>query len=354
MMARALALAGRGRPRAHPNPLVGCVVARRGRVVGEGAHVFFGGPHAEAVALAAAGDRARGADVYVTLEPCPHWGKTPPCAEALVRAGVRRVAAAVADPAEGRKGRGLALLRRAGVRVETGLMAKTARELNRPFFSLHERGRPWVVWKIAQTLDGKIASRAGVSRWITGPAARRMGHDLRAQSDAVMVGAETLRRDDPGLTAHGRGPDPLRLVVSGSLNLPVQAKLWRGDNPGWIVTGEGTSRSLRRKWERRGARVLPVAARRGDVDMRAALAELGRMGCAHILVEGGGRLGYSLFSAGLVDEAYIVIAPSFLGGTSAPTGLAGEGWAAPEKGPRLRAVTVERAGEDIVIHGRAG
>lgn len=350
-MLQALALSERGRLRAHPNPLVGCVIVQGGRVVGEGWHDRFGGPHGEVRALAQAGGRARGATMYVTLEPCPHWGKTPPCARSVIQAGVARVVAGASDPNPRFRGRGFAALRRAGVRVASGLLAHRTEELNRGFFSRHQRGRPHVILKLAQTLDGKIASRTGASRWITGPRARALGHRLRAESDAVLVGGETVRRDDPRLTSHGAGPDPVRVVLSGSLDLSGKAKVFGPESPTWVLTGRGTSPARVRKLERAGAQVISLPGRKPGVDPERLLSALSRRGVAQLLVEGGGEVAAHFLSAGLVDEVYLFVAPRFLGGRQAPTSLEGRGWALPADGPRLKNVEVSFLGEDWLIHG---
>ena len=349
-MSRAIGLAERGRPWAHPNPVVGCVVVNGTRVAGEGWHARFGGPHAEVMALGRAGRRAQGATVYVTLEPCTHWGQTPPCVDGLIRAGVSRVVVAGLDPSPRVHGKGMALLKKAGIRVAAGCLEEKAESLNRPFFSRHRRGRPWVVLKLAQTLDGRLASRTGVSRWITGPAARAAGHQLRAASDGVLVGAETVRRDNPALTAHGLGPNPVRIVLSGHLGLPPRAKVWRTDAPTWILTTEKASAVRRRRWERAGGAVVPVPGVRGVVDLKAALSTLARRGICQLLVEGGGKTAHAFLSKDLVDEVYLFVSPSFLG-SGGRSSVEGPGWTRPEKGPRLKGVTLSRVGDDGLIHG---
>jgi diaminohydroxyphosphoribosylaminopyrimidine deaminase / 5-amino-6-(5-phosphoribosylamino)uracil reductase len=350
-MSRALALAEKGRFTAGPNPLVGCVIVRAGRVVAEGRHERFGGPHAEAAALRRAGRRARGATLYVNLEPCAHWGKTAPCAEAVARAGVRRVVAAMTDPDPRVSGRGFAALRRAGVQVETGLLEKGARFVNRAFLKSRTRNLPYVIYKSAQTLDGRIASASGRSRWITGEAARAWGRRLRAECDAVLVGGKTLRRDDPALTSRGPGPDPLKLVVSSSLDLPPKAKAFQGGAPAWAVTDRSAPLRRRRALEAAGVQVLAYPRTRSGLPLRTVFKDLRALGLHKILVEGGGELAYSLFKAGLVDEVYLFMAPRFLGGRTAPSSLDGTGWPRPDAGPALKDIRVARVGEDILIHG---
>lgn len=349
MMCRAIALAEQRGAAAHPNPRVGCVITRAGRVVGQGGHERFGGPHAEIQALKKAGARARGATMYVTLEPCPHWGKTPPCAEAVVRAGIRRVRIASPDPSRRFSGKGIAALRRAGVRVDSGLMSRRAEELNRGFFQRQRTGRPHVILKMAQTLDGKIASRTGASRWITGPQARDLVHRLRSESDAVLVGGETVRRDNPLLTAHGEGPNPVRVVLSGSLDLRLKSKVFGPESPTWVVTRAGAPSARVHALEKSGAQVIGVSGRTKSVDPEQALLALGRRGITQLLVEGGGGVAACFLSAGLVDEVYLFVAPIFLGGKDAPTTMEGKGWATPSEGMRLVDPTVTRLGEDWLI-----
>jgi diaminohydroxyphosphoribosylaminopyrimidine deaminase/5-amino-6-(5-phosphoribosylamino)uracil reductase len=350
-MSQALALAERGNLHAHPNPRVGCVIVRRGRLVAEGWHDRFGGPHAEVRALAQAGDRAKGSTLYVTLEPCPHWGKTPPCADAVARAGVARVVAAGFDPHPRYRGRGGATLRRAGVTVEAGLLAAPAQRLNPGFFSRQKKGRPFVHLKMAQSLDGKIASRTGASRWITGSAARRWVHDRRAACDAVLVGGETVRRDNPFLTAHGAGPDPLRVVLSASLDLDPRSRVFDRSAPAWVLTVPGASVSRRRRLKQAGAHLIEVPTRNGRVDVANALSALACRGVADLLVEGGGATAASFLESKTVDRVYFFVAPFFLGGRTAPTSVDGAGWDQPDKGPRLKNVRVTQMGPDILVQG---
>lgn len=351
MMSRAIRLAAEGGASAHPNPRVGCVIFRAGRVVGEGRHDRFGGDHAEVSALAQAGSQARGATMYVTLEPCPHWGKTPPCAETVVRAGIKRVVVATPDPNPRLKGRGFSVLRRAGVRVESGFMARRAEKINFGFFRRQRWGRPHVVLKMAQSLDGKIASRTGASRWITGSLARERVHALRAESDAVLVGGGTVRRDNPLLTAHGAGSDPVRVVLSGSLNLDVKSRVFEPEAPTWILAHREASFRKKFALEKAGAQVISFPGPRKEVNLKEALSALGRRGITQLLVEGGGRVAGRFLSAGLVDEVYLFIAPFFLGGQEAPSTLQGKGWASPAEGPRLNRPEMTRMGDDWLIHG---
>ena len=316
-MLRALRLAERGRGRTSPNPIVGAVLVRRGRVVGEGWHRRLGAPHAEHEALARAGSRARGATLYVTLEPCAHEGRTPPCVDALIRAGVRRCVVALRDPHRIVNGRGLRALRRAGIEVRTGLCAERARQIVRGYWLAHTRARPQVTWKVAATLDGRIADRRGASRWITGSEAREEGHRLRALADAVMVGSRTALRDDPRLTARGMGAvrQPLRVVCDTGLRLPLTLRMFEGGLArGTVVAcGRGAPRRRREALEERGVRVWPLPVGRGGVSPPALAARLAREGCHEVLLEGGAMLGTAWLNAGLVDRIALFVAPKLLG-----------------------------------------
>lgn len=301
-MSLALALGRRGLGRVWPNPAVGCVIVRDGRVLGRGWTADGGRPHAEAVALAQAGD-ARGAVAYVTLEPCAHHGQTPPCAEALVTAGVARVVVATGDPDPRVAGRGLAILREAGIAVAAGVREAEAQRDHAGFLLRVTAGRPFVTLKLAASLDGRIATASGESRWITGPEARAMVHEMRARHDAVMVGGGTARADDPLLTVRGMGarPSPVRVVLSRALDLPRDGQLARtaGQVPLWLLHGAAEDAG---PWEALGARGLPCPVVDGVLDLGAAMGELAREGITRVFCEGGGMLAAGLLGAGLVDE----------------------------------------------------
>jgi len=328
-MTAALALARRGLGRVWPNPAVGCVLVQEqaaddGVVVGRGWTQPGGRPHAEVEALARAGVAARGATAYVTLEPCAHYGKTPPCADALVAAGVARVVVALTDPDPRVSGRGIGILRAAGVRVDEGLGTNRARRIVAGFLCRVEQGRPLVTVKAAATLDGRIATARGESRWITGPEARAVGHRLRATHDAIAVGIGTALADDPLLDCRLPGLDdrsPVRVVFDGALRLPPGGRLVSsaGRTPVWVLcradaidSPDGISR--RGRLEDAGVRVLPLSSdAAGHVDAGAALGILGEAGLTSLLVEGGGRLIGSLLTAGLVDRLAWMTAPRLLG-----------------------------------------
>ena len=324
-MRRALALARRGGPRVSPNPMVGCVLTRSGRIVAEGWHARYGGPHAEAAALAKAGARARGCTAYVNLEPCCHTDKqTPPCVKALIAAGVRRVVAGTRDPNPKVSGKGLRELKKAGIRVADGVLEKECVELNRPFAVRMTEGRPYVILKAAASLDGRIEAPDGRSKWITSPQARRASHLMRAQADAVLVGVGTVLKDDPLLTSHGKGRDPVRVVLDSRLRIPRTAKILRGSAPTWVATsrrGFGRPRSLRAPV----VSALRVPRNGSGLNLRALGRELLRMGVGTLLVEGGSRVHTAFLEKGLVDEVRLFLAPKLLGGRNSRSFFEGSG-----------------------------
>lgn len=338
-MARALALAARGR-RTSPNPMVGCVLVKGGRVVGEGFHRRAGDAHAEPQALARAGARARGATAYVNLEPCaPYKGKgTPSCAEALVRAGVRRVVAGVTDPNPRVAGRGLALLRRAGVSVTLGVRAAEAAELNRAFVVFAREGRPWVTLKAAATLDGRIEDAAGRSRWITSPAARAAARRLRAEHDAVLVGARTVLADDPRLAG------PLKVVLDARGRVPAGARLFK-------TAGRTLLVSPRPRPAPKGAETLVVPAPGGRFAPKSVLRALARRGVGRLFVEGGSAVHSSFLDAGLVDEVALFLAPRLTGGRRARSFYEGRGRRL-DGALELSGLTVRKVGPDLLVRAR--
>lgn len=343
---RALALAIRGRGAVEPNPMVGAAVVAANEVIGEGWHQQFGGPHAEIHALAEAGDRARGGTLYVTLEPCCHFGKTPPCADAVIAAGVRRVVAAMADPYPKVAGGGLARLRAAGVEVEVGLCEPEAVAINAPYLKLLHTGRPWVHAKWAMTLDGRIATRTGDSKWISGDESRRRVHKLRGRMDAILVGRGTVIADDPQLTARPPGPRvPARVVVSSSGELPDRCQLLATIDQAPVIV---YSSSPVPAWTAAGAEVVSDTG----MSLDAVLADLGRRRMTNVLVEGGGRLLGSTFDAGLVDEVHTFIAPLVVGGADAHSPVGGTGVERLTQALRLTDPTTERLGDDVYLSGR--
>jgi diaminohydroxyphosphoribosylaminopyrimidine deaminase/5-amino-6-(5-phosphoribosylamino)uracil reductase len=356
-MAMALDEAQRGLGCTAPNPAVGVVVVRDGAVVGRGYHAAAGRPHAEVVALADAGEAARGADLYVNLEPCSHFGRTPPCAPAVVAAGVRRVFVGMVDPNPRVDGRGLAMLREAGVEVVTGVCEAECEALNAPFVKWIRRGVPWVTLKLATSLDGRIATRTGASQWITSVASRARVQALRAAVDAVMVGSRTVRADDPRLTVREgetpRARQPLRVVVDRALATPPEARLLRETGRALVATTVDAPAAAEAALVAAGAEVVRVAAAGdGAVDLVALLEGLAKRDVLHVLVEGGGGLAGALLDRDLVDEVVWFVAPVILGGAGAVPAVGGVGAATLQDAVRLAGVHVERAGPDLVVTGR--
>jgi diaminohydroxyphosphoribosylaminopyrimidine deaminase/5-amino-6-(5-phosphoribosylamino)uracil reductase len=354
-MVRALELAARGRGGVEPNPMVGAVVVREGSIVGEGWHERFGEAHAEANALRRAGEQARGATLYVTLEPCNHHGKTPPCVDAIIAAGVTRVVAAMLDPFPQVSGRGAERLRAAGISVDVGIGEAEARWLNAPYLKRLATGRPWVHAKWAMTLDGKVATRTGESKWITGEAARARVHELRGRMDAVIVGKGTLVADDPWLTARPAGPrTATRIVLTATaLDMPASCRLLDAiaDAPVLVATTEAAAEELS-GWRDRGTEIVPFPVTDRGLDVRLVLTELGRRGMTNVLVEGGAETLGRFRDAGEIDEVHAFVAPKLLGGAAAPSPVGGSGVVRLSEAWELAEWTVERVGDDVLIHGR--
>jgi len=350
-MQQALALARRGVGKTSPNPAVGAVLVRRDRVIGSGWHRRAGGPHAEIFALR--GANARRATLYITMEPCCTWGKTPPCTDAIIAAGVKRVVVAAVDPNPKHDGRGLKLLRRAGIRVESGLLAEDAMAMNEAFNKWVTTGMPLVIAKAAMSLDGKIATRTGDSKWITSDGARREAHKLRASVDAIMVGANTAIRDNPQLTVrHGvRGRQPWRVVVDARGRTPPTAKLFYVTHHKRTIVL--TTKLAPVRWRRHlallGVDVMSVKKTEGRVDLSAALRALGEMDITSVLVEGGGELLGSLFDAHLVDKLMLFYAPVVIGGREAVMAVAGEGATTIGKAVRLTECRWRQVGKNEMV-----
>jgi diaminohydroxyphosphoribosylaminopyrimidine deaminase/5-amino-6-(5-phosphoribosylamino)uracil reductase len=351
-MRLALSLGRRGLGNVWPNPAVGCVIVKDGRVLGRGWTQPGGRPHAETVALAEAGDAAAGATVYVSLEPCNHSGLTPPCSEALVAASVARVVIAAQDPDPRTCGGGVARLRAAGIAVETGVLEEEARHHHAGFFSRVLAGRPRLTLKLAATLDGRIATATGESRWITGPRARHWVHGQRATHDAVLVGAGTARLDDPMLTVRGFGdvPQPVRLVLSRRLDLPLKSRLaaTARDVPLWLLHGREAPDQARAAWAEAGARLIEVpSVAGGQVDLAAAMAALGEAGLTRVFCEGGGALAAALLAGNLADEVCLMTAGRAIGAEGTP-GVGAMGIASLAEAPNYHLVEVRALDGDIL------
>jgi len=355
-MQMALDLAERGRGLVSPNPLVGAVLVKDGEIVGKGFHRYNERKHAEILALEEAGERASGASLYINLEPCSHYGRTPPCAEALVESGVARVVAAMQDPNPLVAGRGFELLRRAHIQVEVGLLEKEARRLNEKFIKFITTARPFVLLKVASSLDGRIATRARHSRWITGEQARLASQEMRYEYDAILVGIETVLKDDPELLMRldRQKHRPLaRVILDSNLRIPLQSKLVQTARraPLLIFSGEKSSQEKKRQLEESGAAVITMPDRAGRLDIRSVLDYLGNRQITSLIVEGGAEVSAAFLEARLVDKVTFFIAPKIIGGRNAVPAIGGEGIVSLEEAIELEDVTFVRRGRDIEVTG---
>lgn len=351
-MRLALALGARGLGRVWPNPAVGCVIVKAGRVLGRGWTQDGGRPHAETMALAQAGGQARGATAYVSLEPCSHHGQTPPCAEALIAAGLARVVVGLGDPDPRVSGRGLAALRDAGIQVTEGICTPEAQRAHRGFLTRVGQGRPMLTLKLATSADGRIATASGESQWITGPPARAWVHGMRACHDAVLVGAGTARADDPSLTVRGLGisHQPVRIVLSRRLDLPMGSALMRSarDIPVWLCHGPDAPDPTKTAWEAAGARLIAVTTGLGgQLDLGAVMSALGAAGLTRVFCEGGGMLAAGLLGADLVDDLALITAGMVLGAEGTPA-IGAMGIAALAEAPRFALAETRALGGDVL------
>lgn len=355
-MHRALLLAAQKGRWASPNPRVGAVLVKNGRVIGEGAHEFFGHAHAEINALRQAGARARGATLYVTLEPCAHEGKTPPCVDAVIAAGVKKVAAAMRDPNALVRGRGFARLKKAGILVQSGLLEKEARALNPDFIFSSLHGRPRILLKAAVSLDGKLATAMGRSKWITGSAARRKNHEFRSRADAVLIGSGTALKDRPRLTVRRAGFQrldgwPRKVLLDSRLRVPASAALFRGPQAVLVFCSWKAPASAAKRLERAGARVFRVSSRDRQLSLKQVLRHLQREGIRSLMVEGGAQVHGAFLDQKLADEVALFMAPKLFGGP-APGWIGGRGFQDPNRTPRLVQTRVESLGEDYLLTGK--
>jgi diaminohydroxyphosphoribosylaminopyrimidine deaminase/5-amino-6-(5-phosphoribosylamino)uracil reductase len=352
-MDRALEIAARGRGYVEPNPMVGAVIVRAGEIIAEGWHQEFGGPHAEIVALTAAGDRAKDAEVYVTLEPCCHHGKTPPCTEALISAGITRVVVGCQDPNPPVAGQGTAKLREAGIRVEVW-DDPAAYRLIAPFAKFIDRGQPWVTAKWAMTLDGKIASHTGESHCVSSAASRGLVHQLRGQMDAILVGRQTVERDNPLLTARPAGPRvATRIVLDSEASISVDSQLVQSIDqaPLMIVVRESASKDRIKELEDAGAEIFKLPLVPWQEQLQMVLAELGSRRMTHLMVEGGALVLGAFADIQAIDEVHAFIAPKLVGGKEAPSPIAGQGVAEMASAQHLADVEINVLEGDVHVHG---
>jgi diaminohydroxyphosphoribosylaminopyrimidine deaminase/5-amino-6-(5-phosphoribosylamino)uracil reductase len=352
-MKRALLLARKGKGRTSPNPLVGAVLVKRGKVVGEGYHAKAGEAHAEIVALRKAGKEARGSTLYVTLEPCTHYGKTPPCAPAVIQAGVRRVVVGMVDPNPVVKGKGISALRKAGIDVHSGTLEKECKTLNEAFCKYILMKVPFVILKVAATLDGKIATRNGESKWISSEASRRLVHRLRNEVDAVVVGVGTVLKDDPLLTARMRGGrDPVRIILDSHLRIPEDARvIGVSSSRTLIATTPLAPKDKIERLDKAGVQVLLIESKNGVVDLRAFLSKMGEMGVMSVLVEGGSRVNGAFLDEGLVDKFLLFLSPRLMGDPQALGVFQGKGFEHLKDSTSVKDVKLKRIGEDILVEG---
>lgn len=353
-MRLALELANKGEGYTNPNPIVGAVVVKEGKIVGQGYHHEFGGPHAEVYALEEAKEKARDATIYVTLEPCSHYGKTPPCVDRIIQARISRAVIACRDPNPLVNGKGIEKMRASGIEVSEGVLIKEAQRANEIFFKFVKTNTPFVQLKLAMSLDGKIATRTGDSQWITGKEARTEVHRLRRRFAAVLVGVNTVIKDAPLLTVrHVRGPNPVRIVLDGQGRMPVQARMFSAEGRTIVVTA-AMSDSKEEQLRANGAEVWRLASHYNRVDLRALLSLLARENIDSVLIEGGGETAASFLESGLVDKVSFFIAPIIIGGRNSIGTIAGEGVDKVSDAFKLYEVSIMKLGDDMMIEGYLG
>jgi diaminohydroxyphosphoribosylaminopyrimidine deaminase/5-amino-6-(5-phosphoribosylamino)uracil reductase len=351
-MKTALGLARRGIGYTSPNPAVGALVVKGNKVIARGWHRRAGLPHAEALALKRAGRRAKGADLYITLEPCPHHGRTPPCTARIIEAGVKRAFIGTIDPNPRVRGKGIKELKRAGIEVRTGIIDESCRTLNEAYIKYITTGSPFVTLKLATTVDGRIATSKGESRWITGVESRRLVHRMRSQVDAVMVGSGTALKDDPELTVRlAKGKNPIRVIVDEDLKTPLRARVFAATGGRVLIfTTTKAVKSKIKKVEAKGAEVIRVPRARRGVSLKRVIEELGKREIQSLMVEGGSSLAASALREGVVDKVTIFMSPMILGGDALPS-VAALGIKSLGKGIKLRAFAAKSLGRDILIEG---
>jgi len=352
----ALDLARQGRGRTNPNPMVGAVIVQGTEVVGSGYHHNVGAPHAEIIALEKAGDKAKGATLYVNLEPCNHHGRTGPCTEKIIKAGIGRVVIAMQDPNPLVSGRGVARLSEAGIKVKAGVLEPKARKLNETFVKYITTNLPFVSVKVAMSLDGKIATTSGESHWITGEKARQFVHRLRDHTDVIMVGIETVLKDNPRLTTRvegGGGKDPVRVIVDSSARLPLDAKVIESSTSARVILAvtEKAAEDKCRALQSRGVEILVLPSDQERVNLKALMKELASRELSAVLVEGGGTLNFSLLEQNLIDKLFIFIAPLIIGGRESPTAFSGSGIGVLDKAWPVEEIEMKQFDRDLLLIG---
>ena len=353
-MKRALELAAKGKGRTSPNPMVGAVIVKSGRIIAEGYHRKAGTPHAEVVALKKAGAKAKGATLYVNLEPCCHTDKkTPPCTKEIIRSGINKVVIAMKDPNPKVSGKGIRELRKAGIIVETGIMKLEAQELNKAFIKFITQKEPFVILKIAQSLDGKIATAKGESKWITGEKARNLVHELRNEVDAVLVGINTVKKDNPSLDCKIKGGrNPYRIIMDSRLNISLDSKVLKYKDKKTIIAATPSASSRNKSLiEKQGNKVLIVKEASGRVSLKALMKALGKLDISSVMIEGGSSINASALSSRIVDKIMVFIAPMIIGGSDSIPSIGGKSPAQLGKTIKLRNLRINRVGQDILIQG---
>ena len=353
-MSLALELAEKGRGKVEPNPMVGAVVVKNGLVAGKGCHQAFGGPHAEVFALSEGKEDCAGATLYVSMEPCAHYGKTAPCVDAIIKAGIKEVVIAIIDPNPITSGKGMRKLREAGIGVKLGVMESQAAKLNAPFLKLMQKGLPYVIVKWAMSLDGKIATHTGDSRWISSEESREYVHKIRGQVDGIMVGINTVQRDDPQLTCRIKGGrNPRRIIVDSNAVLPLNSRLINTiqESELFVAVGNIAPQGRIEKLRQLGCKIIPTRNVNGLVDMRTLFQQLGKMNLTNVLVEGGRRVITSIIEEHLADKIMVFIAPIIIGGEGALSPVMGKGITHISESVKLTDITMKRFANDVVIEG---
>jgi len=354
----ALKLAITAKGKTSPNPLVGAVIVKNSRIIGKGYHKKAGEPHAEINALNMAGGRARGATLYLNLEPCAHFGRTPPCTKRIISSGIKKVVAAMIDPNPLNCGQGVKGLRKAGIKVKVGVLEEDAKKINEAYTKYITTKRPFVILKTAMSLDGKIATKTGDSKWITNKPSRKYVHKLRSEVDAILVGIETVLRDDPRLTVRISDiryqisdRNPIRVVVDSRTRIPLGAKVLNKEAPTIVATTKFASKKRIKTLRNKGVKVLVIREKDKKVNLKELLKRLGELGITSLLVEGGGKINASFLENGLVDKVLFFIAPKMIGGEEALTPVEGEGIERIKDAIKLKDISVKRFGEDVLIEG---
>jgi diaminohydroxyphosphoribosylaminopyrimidine deaminase / 5-amino-6-(5-phosphoribosylamino)uracil reductase len=354
-MALALEMAEKGRGGTSPNPMVGAVLVKRDRIIAKGYHRRAGLPHAEVNALKMAGKEAEGGTLYVNLEPCCHFGKTPPCTDTIVKSKVKKIIIGMRDPNPLVAGKGVKILKKAGIEVAEGVLEKECKRLNEKYIKFITSKRPFVTLKVGESLDGKIATVKGDTRWITGIKSREFVHRLRDESDAIMVGINTVMKDDPALTTRikgKKGKNPKRIIIDSSLRIPLKAKVLNKDDTDIFIatTGDASEKKIKRL-QKKGIQILATKKKQGRVDLDRLMQELGKLNITSLLIEGGGEINASAINEGIVDKVMFFISPIIIGGKEAPSSVSGKGFPSLKEALTLRDMEVKRLDKDILIQG---